>query len=501
MKTLPTPTGEQRLIIDAAKAGNNIVITAGAGAAKSTTCFMIGQKYIKETLYIVFNAANRKEAQETLKELDIDWVTCHTWHSLAWNRIVKGTSWAKYGVIQNYWDWKEIKDIIAKSKGYVAYPEMVQDTIVILKGFCQSSYTSVVDYVFAEGENLDIDDFENLKMDLADIAERVWNVLSHKNSGYKITPDIYLKVFLLSKPDLSREFELILLDEGQDTNPVCLEVFLAQKCQKIIVGDKYQSIYKWRGAINAFEQIPESFVQLKLTESFRFNQDIADYANILLNFMEAGFEIVGRGTKTEINSEATIVRNNSTLFLILLEAAKQDKKIFAIAELKEMFSQMYTAAAMMFSQKKEETEYGQFPNKQIKAYGTWKNLCSDKSPEIRKIVKLVQTYNVHESIQLIKAHLVEGQAQANLIVVTGHKSKGLEFDRIRLIEDLLPVPRKYETDDGEEVWETDEEMMERFIAEQGMNLLYVAITRAKVELALSEPFYEFIDKITVMTTV
>lgn len=58
------------------------------------------------------------------------------------------------------------------------------------------------------------------------------------------THDAYVKNWQLSKPVLN--YDYIMFDEAQDENPVLLHVILSQKCQKIFVGDKFQSIYQFR---------------------------------------------------------------------------------------------------------------------------------------------------------------------------------------------------------------------------------------------------------------
>src|SRR6185295_16288341 len=71
------------------------------------------------------------------------------------------------------------------------------------------------------------------------------------------------------------------MDEAQDTNPVVLDVLRKQPAQMIYVGDKYQQIYEWRGAVNAMEQI-ETDSTTYLTTSFRFGAVIAQAASRLL---------------------------------------------------------------------------------------------------------------------------------------------------------------------------------------------------------------------------
>jgi len=47
---------------------------------------------------------------------------------------------------------------------------------------------------------------------------------------------LYLKLYQLSKPDLSERFNAILLDEGQDVNPVIADIVKIQRVRKVAVG-------------------------------------------------------------------------------------------------------------------------------------------------------------------------------------------------------------------------------------------------------------------------
>ena len=65
--------------------------------------------------------------------------------------------------------------------------------------------------------------------------------------------DGYLKLWQLKQPILKdmHYHDVLMIDEGQDMNPAMLEIFNYQKTTKIIVGDPYQQIYMFRGAVNA----------------------------------------------------------------------------------------------------------------------------------------------------------------------------------------------------------------------------------------------------------
>ncbi|MFM0632711.1 UvrD-helicase domain-containing protein [Paraburkholderia xenovorans] len=85
-----------------------------------------------------------------------------------------------------------------------------------------------------------------------------------------------MKVWAQADPRIESDF--ILFDEAQDSDGVMLWVLNRQShAQTIYVGDPYQQIYKWRGAVNAMAQIeaPEH----ALTESFRFGPVIATPAS------------------------------------------------------------------------------------------------------------------------------------------------------------------------------------------------------------------------------
>ncbi|EFP3712928.1 ATP-binding domain-containing protein, partial [Campylobacter jejuni] len=77
------------------------------------------------------------------------------------------------------------------------------------------------------------------------------------------------------------------------------------------------------------------------------------------------------------------------------------------------------------------------------------------------------------------------QEQADLILSTGHKSKGLEWNNVEIIDDFLNI--KQELEEREQIT----------IAKEELNLLYVAVTRAKNSLNINKDYLlekDFIEK-------
>ncbi|HFO5314304.1 TPA: UvrD-helicase domain-containing protein, partial [Escherichia coli] len=93
----------------------------------------------------------------------------------------------------------------------------------------------------------------------------------------------------------------ILFDEAQDANPVTTALVLGQKCRVILVGDRYQQIYRFRGANNALSHPAlKNADRLWLTQSFRFGPAVARMANLLLQREGETREVKGCGGDDEV---------------------------------------------------------------------------------------------------------------------------------------------------------------------------------------------------------
>lgn len=64
----------------------------------------------------------------------------------------------------------------------------------------------------------------------------------------KWPPDAYLKVWQLSKPNVFKleKIDCFIIDEAQDMSGAMLDIFLAHRGPRVMVGDPNQQIYQWR---------------------------------------------------------------------------------------------------------------------------------------------------------------------------------------------------------------------------------------------------------------
>jgi superfamily I DNA/RNA helicase len=462
------PTPEQVACLNAAISGQSLVINAFAGTGKTSTLQYITNNYYKKTLYVAFNKTAAEEAAKKFPKH----VECRTLHSLAYQAICKGSPYGKR--LQNWVEYKEVNALCANLTIKEKLNDLVSSALVIVKEFGNSDDSSIV---------IPEADKDNLWLQATyTAAQRIWSSWSNPRETTKIIHDVYFKLWQLSKPKLG--YDLILLDEAQDSNPATIDVMKQQSSQVILVGDKYQSIYAWRGAVNAMDALP-SLQTLYLTESFRFNQDIADKANVLLAAMGSTVSMKGVGGNDRTD-QATLVRTNFGLVQLMQQYAAAGQTMYVEADLKELWSAVYTANAMRFAND-GKVEWPKWPSKAIQSYGTWQALMESKDNDVVRLVKLVQSGFGHKDIQQIKCLLTEDRDRADVLLCTGHKSKGLEYGVVTVGDDFLPY--KYEEDGY------SNHMWLEYVKEQGANLLYVAMTRATNELIIGLGIEQFLEEV------
>lgn len=229
------PTDEQQAVIK--WNGSQLVVNAFAGTGKTSTLvnYVLANPKVS-MLYLAFNRAVREEAE---RKFPFN-VECKTSHQLAWS--TQGRHYRHRLVNQ-----LRITDIARTlNTRHWSFAQRVQST---LNRFL-SSFDSEIKLFHCPDEEViqGIDPVRVIKG-----AIYIWNLMKDMNHSFPITHDTYLKLYQLSEPDLSRHYQTILFDEAQDANPVTHAIVLNQKTNVILVGDRHQQIYRFRGADNALD--------------------------------------------------------------------------------------------------------------------------------------------------------------------------------------------------------------------------------------------------------
>ena len=111
-------------------------------------------------------------------------------------------------------------------------------------------------------------------------ARQLWALLRDPAGAVPLEHDAYLKMWQLEGARLPDWAEVLYVDEAQDADPVTLAILQAQRRPTVWVGDPWQSIYRFRGSVNAMRTIDAP--QRPLTRSWRFGEELARMARGIL---------------------------------------------------------------------------------------------------------------------------------------------------------------------------------------------------------------------------
>ncbi len=457
-----------------------IIINALAGTGKTSTLIeYVKARPSKRFLYIVFNKSMQKEAE--LKMKGFRNIEIKTAHSIAFQKTKD-----KLKLMErmnkktlNSFNIFQVNDFLRVSNFFIS-----KIFINVLNEFLFSEY-KIDDFV--KRFNSEYFSNETVMKNKNKISYFVENghlkrfiFKCARDTDIHISHDFYLKFFQINKIDLG--YDIVLTDEAQDISPQMKNIILNQSAKKIFVGDKYQSIYKFRGAVNALEKI-ENAKQFYLTNTFRFqkNSTMERWANVILESLGEKNILSARGSYKEIGTKAIISRTNSALFEKAHQLVSNGKKIYFeggitgynfnvitdIVQLKNrQLNKIYNATVKKFKHIDEFEEYTEQTEEQ----------------QLKTALKLAKKHNTYIYVMLneIKENLAKHKENADYILTTAHKSKGQEYGMVELLS-------------GFNILDKETKVMN----EDEANLLYVAITRAVNGIWINEKIEEQLIKIEV----
>lgn len=249
-------TEEQVKAVELTNEYRTLKLSALAGAAKTSTCTLVAEANPVQSLYLAFNKTMADDAKGRFP----DHVEVRTTHSLAYR--VFGRKYAHKltrpsGGYQNVaWTGSEVARKFNIPSGFIpttgkviTAPSIGACVIATLARFEQSADEVITKkHVTLSGipekkrgsVGFPSDSLQNKVMEY---AQRLWRERTDVDNPTMITHDTYLKLYQLSKPDLS-DYKIIYLDEYQDTNECVHAIAMSQTTSTLVaVGDRYQSIY------------------------------------------------------------------------------------------------------------------------------------------------------------------------------------------------------------------------------------------------------------------
>ena len=465
-----------------ANCSGNAVIQAVAGSGKTTTIIQ-SLDLIPTNKRILMLAFNKSIANE-LKEKVPFHVEVSTFHSCGFASL-RSSSRARiqvkankiFNIIKDNLEWEERK----------VYGSYISKLVSLAKGsgmgvLIPDTYEEWM-HLIEHHDVLQFNDNVDLKVD--DLIDYSSNILRISNRDRRVIDFDDMLLFTLLYKSQYKKYDYVFIDEAQDTNGVqrtILKKLLKPQGRLIAVGDPYQAIYGFRGADStAMEMIINDFGAkvLPLSISYRCSKSVVKEANVYMPDIKA-FDKSPEGSVEEIGSyevetfsseDAILCRNTAPLVKMAYSFIGRGVpvnmlgrdigaglisfiKSFKTNSISELESEMSSWYEIQKAKAEKDGNESKFES------------STDKYDSVKIFIDQIDNDSVTNLIECIES-LFSDEEDSNLTLATIHKSKGLEWNKVFILDKHRFFPR----------WARKE-----WMKIQERNIVYVAITRAKKSL-------------------
>lgn len=472
------PTPQQQAAIDAVKAGQTVALLALAGTGKTTTMRQVAEALLdKKITYLAFNRTIADEAAEVMPRN----VTAVTSHAIAKRALSTGPLAAKLRRVgkvkvgkgrneRKFARWpKDVAPVLG-----ITRPHTIGKDIYEPEDLAELALATVHDYRISAADHINpgnlpyaVRQIPELASLILPYAQAAWDDICAPDGRLIFEHDDYRKIWIESRPII--DADLIIFDEAQDINPVLAKLVQNQPTQTVVVGDSYQSIYGFTGAVDALATWPADVV-LPLTQSWRFGPRVAEVGNQFLRLLGADLQLQGNpALDTALapvdNPDAVLTRTNVGAVAAVIDAMNDDRKVALVGGGQEIKDVANAAKDLQAGRSTDHPELSRFAN--------WKQVVAaadEGDRSLQMFVRLINRYSPDGLIRTVKDLVPETSEdpdnQPDVIVSTAHKAKGREWDNVRIGADFHQPSLN---EDGEETLPEPEEL----------RLSYVTVTRGK----------------------
>jgi superfamily I DNA/RNA helicase len=482
------PTEEQQAYLEAGGGDDNIALEALAGTGKTATACLFGEHYPNKRIRIaVFNNRNAKEMNERLPS-NMDGSTFHSmcgkWFGSRRPRLMAGNACPGHKakvpqlILKSFpeFDYTKIKRDDPENR--IMYDNVSALTEIVSK--MKSSFITIpsVEEVKALAEFHQIE----YLMSPDDFATNALKILAVSDSDRSTMDfDDMIRFHVLDQKVFS-DSDIFIGDEFQDSTPVRIEIvrLLSQKGTKVhIMGDQNQGIYVFTGAsINSFTDSIEALNStiMPLTVNFRCSKAVIMEAQKLVPDIK-NWDGAPEGEVRELTDssefatlfqpgDCAIARFNKVIIPSVFKLLRQGKK--ATIQGADFGKQIVKIIKSVRAQdmedfnsklsKMEERDY----SKCTTEFG--QSIIEDKYATIAYFADNSNT--VSEMITLVES-LFSDKSISPYMFSTGHKSKGLEWPNVFILDH-----KNFRAPQAKLPWQFECEK----------RLEYVAKTRAKLNM-------------------
>lgn len=384
------------------KENDILAIKSVAGSGKTTTLLNIAKKHNdKKILYIAFNKSLITEIKDKIKTQNIHNIQPFTFDALLYKLFIS---------LKGY--EPTIVDLRPQFIGKII-PFLEGKPYKVREYYCKKFLQFCND-----PNNNDIRQFCLTKLgDKKPLMEQMWD---KSNQDKLITFETIRKRAYINrwfKDFIDNSFHLIMIDETQDFDMIMLKMLLNDtKIPKIFVGDPKQSIYDFRGCINAFNYLPKEALVIEFYSTFRVGNPACE---IIRSKFDDCWMI--SKSKNETHFIPTFENNDKYVYLfrswrVLLQTAEKTNNIWVynfdkkINEIRNLHKKLQNRNNFDDDDDKFEDDLPKF-------------LTSISSYQLEALIN-----NITKNVVCFEDSIIQ--------FYTTHSYKGMEHDNIRLANDI-----------------------------------------------------------------
>lgn len=471
-------SNEQKLVFDEVQNGTeNILISAVAGSGKTTTIvksvdFLPNDKDI---LFLAFNQHVVETLKNRIKKQNVEITTLHSYGLKTLKMCFGNQEMEPNKVLKLCYEHSK-KFVGVKNGKEKSYPLVISKAVDLLRLNNCTTVENVVNIFEENGLFFKENDVDN-----------ALKILKYTNASPKI--DFLDMLYRPVKFNVRfKKYDYIFVDECQDLSIIQQEIIrrsFKEGTRIIAVGDPNQAIYSFAGAdYKSFYRMKEFYKmkEMKLSTSYRCSKSVISFAQQVVSDIHYHEDsplgsVHTHSSVDNVNvGDWIICRNTKPLVSMCIELFKREIPCYVKGkdygnELKNMV--MDTKTHNIERCKLE------LKNQLIELYSRMEKLGIEKPNRTNKYKELYEKVKIltdiifeyvsdtNEALELIDMIFAESDSSKRVTLMTIHKSKGLENERVFFLGQEL-IPSKFAR--------TESELL------QENNLKYVAITRAKSEL-------------------
>lgn len=479
----------------AATETNSLSIVAVAGAGKTSTVVEMANR-LPSNMRWRFLAFNKIIAEALQSRLP-SYIPASTMHSLGYAALRKflDTRYLKLDARKTWMIIDEcmapdqqrlygtgIKRLVSLAKCVGIVPRRVKDATALTLD-TEQNWVDLMEHYDIEFEGKDADPLQGIKYSRKVLAESI-------TQGKKLIDFddmLYLPTIWQARFE---QFDGLMVDEAQDTNMIqraILRMSLKPGGRLFAVGDPAQSIYAFRGADSeAMDLIKEEFncAVLPLSVSYRCPKAVVREAHQYVSHIQPAesapdgiVQHLGTfGPNTFKQTDAILCRNTAPLIELAFTLLKAGKACKVLGrDIGQGLARLIRQLDNGDSDSLEELELAldqhfERESQKLLAKGKEEQAAhlEDRVMCIKMFIqRMPENQRTVDHLLVWITRIFADEVGGILVLSTIHKAKGMEWERVFILDPHL-MPSRY----ARQQWQVEAER----------NIAYVAITRAKAEL-------------------